>query len=707
MNDSKKIRNKIIFIFTMVAILFAVVLGKTLAIQADSVSMIFTSEDGRIPMRTVDRPTRVGDILDINGTPLVTTVLKFDIYMDPTVAKQADFDKYLPDLCKGLHEMFPDIKAREMEAKIRRARERKSRYLLIRKKVTNAERKQISELPLFHLGRFKGGFIDSQQESIRKRPHGEMMKRTLGYYRPAEKNQGELRVGIEGAFYDYLKGEPGQEIEQQLSTGWKKTGKIIKDGVEGASVVTSIETEIQEVAQNELLNQLIKNNAISGSVIVMEVKTGFVKAVANLTKSNDGSYHETYNNAIGIKEVPGSTFKLASLMALLEDGKVNLDDTIKAASQYNFYGVKLTEAQGHNYGKITIREAFEKSSNVFGKIVFNAYKDHPEQFVNRLKSFGLNTPIGIDLQGEPTPTLYQPGDKYWWKGSLAWLGVGYEVQLTPLQILNYYNTVANKGTKMKPQFVKEIRRGNKVEKTFHPIILQKSICSESTLQQLQDCLHGVVLKGTGKHLKSAYFTIAGKTGTAEVLNENNRYGDKHNSRYLASFVGYFPVEDPIYSCIVSITANGDNIYGASVSGSVFSAVANKVYASRLKYHKAINEGSLEDSTLLVNLPTVKAGLGNDIANILNALNIPYQLNGNDEWVVSEPFQSRITLHNRLIGKQLVPNVIGMTAKDAVYIMENAGLYVNLKGYGTVRSQSIKAGEPVGQYIGTPVQLILR
>lgn len=705
MNTQKKIKNRIVFVFIVITAMLVTVLVRTFSIQADKVSTIFTSEDGRIPMRIALRPTRVGDILDINGTPLVTSVSKFDIYMDPTVPKQADFDKLLPGLCQGLHQIFPDIRAGEMEIRIRRARGNNSRYLLIRKKVTNAERKKISELPLFNLGRFKGGFIDSQEESIRKRPHGEMMKRTLGYYRAKDKRHPELRVGIEGAYYDYLRGEPGQEIEQHLTTGWKKTGKIVKDAVEGASVVTSIETEIQEVAHNELYKQLVKTNAISGSVIVMDVKTGFIKAISNLNRASDSSYHESYNNAIGIKEVPGSTFKLASLMAALEDGRVSLDDTVQAAPVYSFYNVKLTEAEGHDYGKLTVKQAFEKSSNVFSKIIFNAYRNDPMQFINRLKSFGLDLPIGIDLEGEPTPTLYQPGDKHWWAGELAWLGVGYDVQLTPLQLLTFYNAVANDGKKMKPQFVKEIRRGNKVEKVFQPIVLQKSICSKSTLEKLQECLHGVVQEGTGRHLKSAYFSIAGKTGTAAVLNDNNKYGDKKNSRYLASFIGYFPVEDPIYSCIVSVTANGDNIYGASVSGSVFSAIANKVYASRLKYHHAVNEQS--DSVLYANLPAIKVGNVKEIATILKTLNIPYHLNNNDEWVVSEPFQSKISLHKRLVGNNLVPNVSGMTAKDAVFLLESAGLIVDIDGYGTVRNQSIKAGEPLDRYIGSKIILTLR
>lgn len=695
------IKYRILFVYFVVFAAMMTALVKTISIQAEGVSDVFNG-DGKIPMRTALRPTRTGDILDDKGTPLVTSVSKYDIYMDPTVPSKENFDKYLPDLCYGLSRLFPETSARSFEMKIRRARNQNRRYLLIHKRASNAERKLISKLPLFNLGRFKGGFIDTQEETLRKRPHGDMLARTLGYYRAAENNSKELKVGLEGAYRGYLAGEPGQEIEQKLLTGWKKTGKIVKDGVEGASIITSFDKEIQEVAQNELYNQLVKTNAITGSVIVMNVKTGFVKAMASLSRTGEGQYHETYNYAIGTKEVPGSTFKLASLMAALEDGKISLDDTVKASPIYNYFGVKLTEAQGHDYGKITIKQAFEKSSNVIGKVIYNAYKNEPNQFINRLKSFGLDRPIGIDIQGEPTPTINEPGKRTWWGGSLAWMGVGYEVQLTPLQILTFYNAVANNGTEVKPQFVKEIIRGNEVIEKFEPVVLKDKICSNKTLRLLQDCLEGVMKEGTGRHLNSSYFSAAGKTGTAAVLNDDNRYGKQGDSRYIASFVGYFPAEDPIYSCIVSITANGDNIYGASVSGSVFSAIANKVYASRLEYHDAVNLSQTESNTI----PRVKSGNAKEIAEILKTLHIPYDMNANEDWVVAESSLSKISMHQRLIGKRLAPNVVGMSAKDAIYIMESAGLYVLPQGYGRVVSQSVPAGVDMSKYIGSTITLKL-
>ncbi len=673
------------FVFAMIAVLF-----KTITIQSQGVSNEFETPVEKIPTRIVKRTPRLGEVLDANRTPFVTSVSKFDIYMDPTVPSQENFDKNITDLSRGLSKLFPEMSAREFENHIRQGRARKSRYLLIKKKVTNAERRQMSELPLFNLGRFKGGFIDSDETIIRKRPFGEMLRRTIGYYQPASKNTPELRVGIEGAYRQYLAGEAGEEIEQRISTGWKKTGQIVKEAVEGADVVTSIDKEIQEVAHTELYNQLKTNNAKSGSVVVMDVKTGFVKAIVNLSIASDGEYYELYNHAVGTKEVPGSTFKLASLMAALEDGKINMSDTVQARTQYSFYGITLTEAQGHNYGRITIKQAFEKSSNVISKVIFDAYKSEPQAFVDRLKSFHMNLPLGLDIQGEPTPTLYEPGSKNWWAGSLAWMSVGYEVQYTPIQTLAFYNAVANNGRFMKPQFVSEILRGTEVVKTFQPIVIKEKICSDKTLHVLQDALEGVMKEGTGRYLTSSYFDVAGKTGTARVLNDDMRYGSKGEERYLASFVGYFPVKNPMYSCIVSVTASGENIYGASVSGKVFSAIANKVYATSLKYHKAINEGEKAVS----NAPISKDGNAYDLKRTLKFLNIPYSQNESNEWVATKSKPDKIALHQRIIGKNTVPNVVGMSAKDAVYLIESKGMVAQITGYGTVKRQSISPGSPV-------------
>lgn len=689
-------RAYLIYFGFVVVMLIAIV--KTFTLQFEGKNTVFTTNIGKeekMPTRSVQRQPRRGEILDAHYTPLVTSVSFYDIHMDPTVVKQELFDQEINNLAQALAQHFPDKTAHEYQLYIRSARQAGKRYLLIRRKATIEERKLIRTFPIFNEGRLKGGIIDTDETIIRKRPHGELMKRTLGYYRPKEGKVGEYRVGIEGAFNNYLAGEPGEEIEQRYGNGWKKTGQILRESVEGANVVTTIDKEIQEVAHSELERQLKLQGAKNGSVIVMDVKTGFVKAIVSLTKAGDGNYYELFNHAIGTKEVPGSTFKLASLMAALEDGRININDKVNATGSYKFYSSEMTDHDG-GYGEITVQQAFEKSSNVISKVINNAYRGNSQAFIDRLRSFGLADSLGLDLKGEVKPTMYAPGHPNWSGISVPWMAVGYEVQQTPMQTLAFYNAVANNGKFMKPQFVKEIRRGGEVVKQFQPIVLHDRICSQKTINILKNCLEGVVKRGTGKALQSSLFTIAGKTGTARILNDNLKYGEKGERKYQASFVGYFPAEEPIYSCIVVISAPSQDIYGAKVSGTVFSAIANKVYASQLKYHEAINEKKQR----LKEAPIMQDGYRNDLEKVLQTMRIPFSMNDDKEWLNTHKGENNVELDGRYVGKNTVPNVKGMSARDAVFLIERTGMRVKLNGAGTVVNQSIAAGTKV--YDGTVI-----
>jgi cell division protein FtsI (penicillin-binding protein 3) len=699
MSEKKHIYLRAYVVYFGFVVLMLLVLFKTVSIQLEGRSNVFASTEEKMPVRTVKKTPRRGEILDVHYTPLVTSVSFYDIHMDPTVVDQKIFDTDLGELSAGLARFYPDRSAREWETFIRTARNRGSRYLLIQKKVTNDERKRLRELPIFKLGRLKGGIIDSDETILRKRPHAELMKRTLGYY----KNEGgvELRVGIEGAFHEYLSGEPGEEIEQKFTTGWKKTGQIVKEAIEGADVVTSIDKEIQEVAHSELERQLRNQGAKNGCVIVMDVKTGFVKAIANLTQAKDGEYYELYNHAVGTKEVPGSTFKLASLMAALEDERINIDDTVSAYGEYTFYGSTLHDALKGGYGRITIRKAFEKSSNVISQVIHRAYRNDPQAFISRLEQFGLTEALGVDIAGEPNPVIYQPGHKNWSKISLPWMAIGYEVQQTPLQTLAFYNAVANNGTLVRPQFVQEIRRGPETVKVFQPVILRNKICSDRTLGILKECLEGVMKKGgTGSKLTSSQFAIAGKTGTARILNEDLRYGNKGEERYQASFVGYFPADEPIYSCIVVVSAPSRDIYGATVSGTVFTAIANKVYASKLKYHSAINEGRPKKKQI----PSALNGTHYDLKNVLQKLQVPFALSEEGEWISVKRSEKKLELTKKEYAKDKVPDLRGLSARDAVYLIESMGIQAYLIGYGKVVKQSIPPG--VNAARGVVIELTL-
>jgi len=655
--------------------------------------------DEMIPVRTVARTPRMGDILDAHLLPLLTSVSYFDIHMDPTVVKQETFDNELSGLAEGLNRLYPVKTSREYENYIRSGRVNGSRYLLIRKKATNAERKAIRKLPILKEGRMKGGLIDNEDTIQRKKPNGNLLNRTLGYYKIV--NGKPLKVGIEGAYYNYLKGEDGAEIEQKISIGWKKTGKITKEAVEGADVVATIEKDIQEVAHSELEKQLKEMDAESGSVIVMEVNTGYVRAIVNLSREKNGAFAENYNRAFGYVEAPGSTFKLASLMAALEDGKVKITDKVNANGVYSFYGAKLSDSNhGRGYGSITLQQAFEKSSNVIAQVINTHYSKNPQLFMDRLDQFGITEKLGIDLEGEAAPDFSRPGDKKWSRLSIPWMAIGYGVRQSPMQTLAFYNAVANNGKLMRPLFVQAIQRRGVVIKKFLPIVLRENICSQKTIEILKGCLEGVMTTGTGASLTSSQFKIAGKTGTTK-LPKDKQYLDESNSVYQASFVGYFPADKPKYSCIVVITDPKKEYYGARVSGTVFAEIANKVWASSLEYHRAVNQ----NKSIKNQVPFVKCGFRSDLLKSLKSLGINFNLNGYSDWLVADTLSSKVSLKQFAMVNGFVPNVVGMTAKDAVYLLERLGLYVQLTGYGAVKTQSISAGKVA--FKGGLIQLQLK
>jgi cell division protein FtsI (penicillin-binding protein 3) len=672
------------------------VLYSTLDLQFNGPGVAYATQKGELPTRVADRIPRMGQILDHNEVPLVTSITFYDIYMDPTVVEDEIFDAQISGLCEGLSRLYPEKSAYDYEAQIRKARANGVRYLLIRRKVTNAARKKLRALPIFELGQMKGGIIDNIEVIMRKKPFGNLLNRTLGYYK-IQNAHDTLRVGIEGAYYDYLKGEEGKEIEQRISSGWKRTGKIIKDAVEGADVITTIDKEIQEVAHSELEKQMIYMDAEHGSVILMEVKTGYVRAIANLTKVSKGKYTESFNYAIGHLEVPGSTFKLASIMAGLEDERFKITDKVNATGRYTVGGDGMSDSNhGMGYGVITIQQAFEKSSNVILQLINRSYRNDPEMFIKRLAQFGLTEKLGIDLEGEPRPKVSKPGDANWSALSLPWQSVGYEVMQTPLQTLAFYNAVANNGQLVRPLFVEKIKRHGQVIKSFKPVVLNPEICSTHTLQILQKCLEGVMIRGTGKQLKSSLFSIAGKTGTAQLRGESG-YREQKIKAYQASFVGYFPAKKPVYSCIVVIARPVVAYYGAAVSGTVFAEIANKIYASSLQYHRAVNDPR---NPMATDVPQFKSGNSKDLTYLLKQLNVRYQLNSSSEWVQADTSDQHLQVQRKAILDKKVPNVSGMSAKDAVYLLESRGLIVRLVGRGQVYSQSIAPGQSLvkGQLI---------
>lgn len=688
--NRKFLRNRAYLIYFGFMALMVTVFGTVVSIQFSTESIGEMPGQGKIQERIVSDDPRFGDVLDKDMNPLITTVSYYDVYMDPTVASQELFDENIDSLAQGISNLFQSKEAKDIADQLRDARRRGRRYVSIQRQVTNEQRMALRELPIFNKGRMKGGIIDgqNQESTLRKNPKGKLAQRTLGYFK--KRNGKTYSVGIEGAFHEYLAGKPGSQIEQKIANGWRKTGKIIEESIAGSDVVTTIDSDIQEVVHSELEKQLLLMDASHGCVIVMEVATGYIRAISNLKRNSDSSFSESYNYAVGRLSAPGSTFKLASLMAALEDGKLSLDTEVNASGTYYFRGSKkplYDSNYGHGYGKISLKEAFELSSNVIAPTIDNVYKNDPHQFISRLEKFGLTDSIGISIAGEPNPKVSRPGSRQWSGISIPYMSIGYELEQTPLQTLNLYNSVANNGRMMKPQFVQGIMNSGKVVKTFDPIVLDEKICSQSTIEKVKSCLVGVMENGTGKDLKSVMFKIAGKTGTVKLLDASGEFLNRSQSEYQASFCGFFPADKPLYSCIVVIYKPKKNIYGAKVSGTVFAAVANKVFASNLKYHDAINEANDKSE----NLPPIKAGRKADASNVLAELGYEHNITNSGPWIAEVRPSKKINLISRKVMEMKVPNVRGMTAKDAVYILEDMGMVVEISGYGKVIYQSISEG----------------
>jgi len=698
MSTKNNIALKAYFLYFFVLVLMLVVMFRVVAIQYGDVlptNQLNDSSSTSVLAEKLDSiPSLRGRVLSEDGSVLVTSIPLYDLHMDLKVIKENVFLKGVDSLAWNLSQVFPEKSKSQWEVSLRKARTRKNQYFKLKNKVKYTVYQKVRDFPILRKGKFKGGFI-VERYSKQHKPNGILAERTLGYVR-----EGIQPVGIEGAYNNYLAGENGTIIKKYVNGSWKPVSDYIKEPVNGADVITAIDINIQDVAESELKRQLEFQNARHGTVVLMEVETGYIKAIANLTMGADSNYYEFYNHAVGLKTVPGSTFKLATIMALLEDKKASLNQIVNATGAYDFYDVTLHDSRPGGYGKITLKEAFEKSSNVIAKVTYEAYKANPQQFINRLKSFGLGEPLGLDLKGEPTPTLNNVGEGNWSGISLPWMSIGYEVQQTPLQTLAFYNAIANNGEYLRPLFVKEIRKDGQVIEKFDKVVLKEQVCSEQTVKALQSCLEGVVENGTGKKLKSSNFKIAGKTGTVKLSNGNKGYSE--NSKYQASFCGYFPADKPKYSCIVVIAGPTKQIYGAQVSGSVFKAIADKVYANSLQYHESINN----QQSNLKTLPKVKYGAKTSTTTALKSINIPFMdKSGDSDWIVAIKDNDKLKLEKRKITNNQVPNVIGMPLNDAVYLLENAGLKVKAEGDGQVISQSQKGGSQLIK--GTQIKILLK
>lgn len=631
-----------------------------------------------------------GNIFADDGSLLATSLPTYEIRMDLKAEALTDevFNKGIDSLSLALSDLFKDKSAREYKLELERARKAGERYHLIKRRVTYLELKKLREFPIFRKGRYKGGFLYVQKNE-RARPFKILAARTIGYDR-----EGQKPVGLEGAYDKVLRGTSGKRLMQKIAGGvWMPVNDENEvEPEDGADLYTSIDINIQDVAEHALMKQLIKHNSDHGCVVLMEVETGLVKAIANLSRNSDGSYSENYNYAIGESTEPGSTFKLVSLVAAMEDGYLDLDDSVDTqGGQVQFYDRVMKDSHEGGYGKISVQRVFEVSSNVgTSKLIQKFYGKNPQQFIDRVHKFNIHKPLGLEISGEGTPRIKMPKDKDWYGTTLPWMSIGYESRLTPLQILTFYNAIANDGKMVKPIFVKEIRKHGRLVKKMPVQVISESICSKETVKKAQKMLEGVVENGTASNLKNATYKIAGKTGTAQIAND--KYGYKYESKvsYQASFCGYFPADNPKYSCIVVVNAPSNNVYyGNLVAGPIFKEIADKVYATNLKIHPPL---SVEKQ--LATMPVSKNGSKEDLRKVLDKLNVKAHGRANENWVKTSAKENAIEIQNLTITSGITPNVVGMSLKDAVYILENKGLLVKVVGKGMIKNQSIPPGQPV-------------
>ena len=650
-----------------------------------------------------------GNIISSDGQLMASSLPEYKIYMDFKAGgelKDSLLMLYLDSICDGLHQIFPDKSKAEFKSHILKGRKKGSRnYLLYPKRVSYIQYKEAKRLPVFNMSKYRGGFHE-QAFNRRKKPFGSLAMRTLGdMYSDVTLG---AKNGLELQYDSILKGKEGVSHRQKVMNKYLNIVDI--PPIDGCDIITTIDVGMQDIAEKALLDQLREINGNVGVAILMEVKTGDVKAIVNMTKGSDGIYREVKNNAVSDMMEPGSTFKTASIMVALEDGYITPDQEVDTKNGvYMMHGRPMKDHNWHRggYGVIDVTKVLMVSSNIgVSRVIDENYQHQPEKYVEGIYKLGIATPLNLDIPGAAKkPNIRRPTKENWYKTALPWMSIGYETQVPPMNTLAFYNAIANNGVMVKPRFVKSIVKDGQVIEEIPTEVLNPAIASPKTIEQIQVILEKVVSEGLGKPAGSKQFHVSGKTGTAQVSKGSGGY-KSGTMQYLVSFCGYFPSENPKYSCIVAIQKSGLPASGGLMAGSVFSEIAERVYAK----HLAQDLKEAKDSTSILT-PDVKHGNMASARYILDEIDVKTMgIEKYDEdkpiWgkVAHEPNQS-ITLSESEINEKKVPRVIGMGAKDAVYLLESLGLRVHLTGMGKVRNQSIPAGNTLHK--GKTIQLRLQ
>lgn len=635
-----------------------------------------------------------GNIYSDDGSLLATSLPFFDIYMDMTRPSSELWSTGIDSLCLLLSQHIKrGLTAREWKSKLRTARDKRNQYFYIGKKLTIDQKDLVKTFPIFDKGQMRGGII-VERYTQREKPFRGLASRTIGIDRDNADN-----VGLEGYFDKFLTGPTEQRLMKKVPPGvWVPVYDPTESQPQrGNDIVSTINVNMQDVVHNELITAIEKYEAEGGVAILMEVSTGAIKAISNISINKGGYYTENYNTAIGAASEPGSTLKLASAMALIEDGHADLNTLVDVGhGKMKFYDRWMHDSHRHAEQYMSLRNAFEQSSNVgISSAAFNAYgaTSRQKDFVDKYVQFGLSEKTGVEIKGEGDPYIKDPevNAKEWYGTTIPWMAHGYEMKLTPLQVLNFYNTVANGGRMMKPFLVSAIEEDGRVVKAFRPRVVKESIAKPTTIRAAQEMLRGVVLRGTASKLHTEEFSFSGKTGTTRV-----GYWQEGEKQYNASFAGYFPAESPKYSMIITIYKPNGSYYGSTVAAPVFKRIAEKCFALDLDLiDSKVDVAVVGD----VSLPGSHVGYKDDFKSVMQYAHVDYEETSRSKWVTIDPSHDRMKVSTKELEQGKVPDVRGMGARDAVFVLENLGMTVDVAGLGKVSRQSIKPGsDPVGKKI---------
>lgn len=627
-----------------------------------------------------------GNIYADDGSLLATSLPFYQLAMDPALPADGLYKSGIDSLCYLLSKYYKDLSATQYKRMIEDARKKGRRYVLLnRKEIGYQDKKLMQQWPLLRNGRLKGGAFF---EKVEKRflPFNHLGIRTIGNVNADDRGV----VGLEYSFNRQLAGINGKGLYQKMAGGgWKP----IYDGteqrpVDGYDVETTINVDLQDVTESALLSELEKHQADYGVAVVMEVKTGEIKAISNLSRNSKGDYYERYNYAVGSQgsREPGSTFKLASMIALLEETDIKLSDSVYTGDgKLEFFDKVTRDHKPGGFGTLSVQQVFEKSSNVgVAKLVTEHFGENPEKFISYIKEMKLHQPLNFQMIGEGRPYIKDPSDSTWSGVTLPWMSYGYELKMTPLQMLTLFNAVANEGRMVKPMIVQSIKQADRIIEEFETEVINERICSEETLRKVRTMMEGVVERGTASNINHSMYKIAGKTGTAKNV-KNGRYVKE----YYTSFAGYFPAEAPRYSCIVVIdNPKGYKIYGSDVSAPVFKEIADKIYSLELDMHEIKSD---DDTYVTGVFPYIKAGKKDELSMICNELGISNHSKAEGEWVKTEVINDAVYWTENKVRYEIVPDVRGMTLRDAIYVLENLGLEVKVNGRGRVSTQSMTPG----------------